>query len=277
MNTLKDKIKDLRRTEENIVTTKNNIGNELVQEYVSLQLLYEKFVKSGRLEEAEELLAYNQNKLSEVSTKNKEETSQNSWLIPNVDYGGKIENYNLSKNVLPAKNLEGHLEHRARVGEKEPGIPDMPLQYAIQKAAFNMPESEKKNEIQNFFKKSFKKYWLVSGTSVDYNPKGKDKVNHNVSGTSKEVNAVGKNELVRNSKDNEFYEAVTGEKNLKILDEVFVWSIGGSPLKCWRLNSKPKKQEKRAVGSSSLDGWSYLNTYDYLSNHYGCFGVCVAD
>ncbi len=202
-----------------------------------------------------------------------EKIFQNYWLIENVKYNGKTSNYKLKKEVLPAKTQESHLEHAVEVGESDFHIPDMPLQFAIMKSIYSSEDSKQRSEIQSFFKKSYREYWLSSGTSVNYDSKRKDKVSHGVRRDSKEANIIGKDGFMSNLKDKVFSEVILEEENPIIANEVFNWATG-QDLYIWRFNSKPKQPDKRVVGSGSGDGGSHVVAGGDPSDQGRCLGVC---
>ncbi|MEA3414432.1 MAG: hypothetical protein U9Q99_02815, partial [Nanoarchaeota archaeon] len=213
-------------------------------------------------------------KIISTNAEIKKETSEEKdyWTIPNVEYNGKIISRDLKKELLPSNNQEGHLEDALKAGETGFKIMDKDLEYAITKAAYFMKKSKEKKEIRSFLKESFYNYYLVSGTSVFYNPEGeKDIVKHKVRDESIKVNAIGPNEKVIDSKTKEFYKALLGENDLQIANDVYKW-VTREDLYSWRLDSKQSQTIEGVVKSNSNSDRFDLFACGIPASRYRCFG-----
>jgi len=169
------------------------------------------------------------------------------WTIENVSYNGKIQNYALSKKLLPSATQDIHAQNRINNSNNGFYCGDMPLNYAIFKAVYNSSESKEKQEIRQFIKKNMRERYLTTLTRIQYQSSGLDKIIHNYGIPNEQFEKsaliVGSDrELIQD--DSSALEALVLTKDVKEVKEVLNW-INETPVYIWRLNNKPKQIDER--------------------------------
>lgn len=173
------------------------------------------------------------------------------WTIQNVNYNGKISDYELSKNLLDSATQDEYIKNYL-IAKQNNGFhcADMPLQYAIFKALHDSNSTEKE-DARLFIQKSMREKYLMTLTRILYKPTKKtpDKVVHNYGLPNEEyikaVDFVGPDrELILDDKN--VLEALLLTNDTDEVKNVLKW-INQTPVWIWRLNSKPNKLDGRVA------------------------------
>jgi len=160
------------------------------------------------------------------------------WTIPNVNYEGKVSSWDLLKKLMPSVNFDETVNQTKRAKEENYFYTEsIKFYYSLFKTLYDS-EEENVEEIRNFLNKSMNGTWLNTTTLINYKKSGKDQIIHNYSLPNQEkINQkfVGVDEIVKNSKNKDFYKNLLGSENVKKINEVFQW-ITGKQLRLWRFN-----------------------------------------
>ena len=206
-------------------------------------------------------------------------TNVRSWrdeghfTVPRVVYRGQKGTYALFEQMT-SEMIQDKLSEFYE-SEKSKGNPvptDAPLIWAIATRAHELKgeNPEAVGKIRQLLQIGFRRYPNTL-TRIDYSPEN-DVVVHNA-GTSDqyslEGNVVGPDGFINNIPDKNILESLLGTQDVSKINAVSQW-INETDTYLWRLNSKPKKFNKRVAG---------FNAHDCLLGpdcNWGPLGVCPA-
>jgi hypothetical protein len=202
--------------------------------------------------------------------------SEEYWEITGVNYGGKIQTYNVyAKMTVPMS--QDKLAEFSRI-EKEKGNPyaiGLPRFIAICEAGINSKDADL---IKNF-QKGLKEYPQFL-SKVIYNPSPlADEIIHEY-GMPDEYSLtgdiIGEDGWIREINNKKSLELLTEVKDIKKLNK-FSQEINQTPMFLWRFNSKPLERFGRAVRFIASDGRFVLGAYWGSHGGYPAFRVLLVD
>ncbi|MEK6829331.1 MAG: hypothetical protein AABY15_04325 [Nanoarchaeota archaeon] len=196
------------------------------------------------------------------------------WTIPNVNYRGNTQSYELSKNLLPAKTQSQFAsDYQTAITNNQFHSADMRLYHAIFNEVYNQRNSPDSEEIRAFLNESLRNNWLTTLTRIQYQPKGKDIVIHNYNTSDEyklEEKIVGPDRSIEQSDDSAL-KTLTGMESAK-LNQIYQW-INNTNGFIWRVNSKPNNIEERVARLNADSVRFNLYCYWYPDGASASLGV----
>ena len=158
---------------------------------------------------------------------------------------------------------------------------DLPWHISLFEKAHGLREThpDKSGRFRNFVQGVLRSQYPYTTTSVDYVPEEKDivwgykgtsdkySVSENIIGPDREIVSV----------DAEAVTALTSNSNLEQVKNVLSWINGKTPVWIWRVNSKPKTLDERAVGLGAGSVRLGLGADGYPAVLYPAFRVLIED
>ena len=199
-------------------------------------------------------------------------TSDDYWTIQNVNYQGKIQSMDLSKELLPRREFNDLMEYVKKAKVEDFIAISMRDTYSLFKAVYESKDKSKE-EIRSFLKGSMENNWLKITTVIQHRLSGKDQIIHDYSLPNQEIinqRFVGPDELVKDSNDFELYNHLLGSKNVNEINEIFNW-ITGKDLRIYRFNFI--KDDFFRVGCLHLSDYSGLFFNNLIHHNIPSLGV----
>ena len=178
------------------------------------------------------------------------------WEIPEVTHRGEVHTCRLYDRMTPPMNYPALVKYAKDENKKGNPVPiSSDLLIPLVSRACDLKDSyhNEAESLRQFIYNGLKKFPNTL-SELTYFPSGNGKVVHN-KGLPTEYEIRGKN-LIGNDyiieenisdDDANMLEMLFGTKNVKEINKFSNW-INSTPIRLWRLNSKPFKQEKRVVG-----------------------------
>jgi len=200
-------------------------------------------------------------------------TSDDYWTIQNVNYQGKIQSMDLSKELLPRREFNDLMEYVKKAKVEDFIAISMRDTYSLFKAVYESKDKSKE-EIRSFLKKKMKDSQLNTTTTIQYNKqsifssRNVDEIIHdynlpNVDNIPQKF--IGPNEFVKDSNEIDLYGNLLGSKDVNEINTVFNW-ITGKDLKMLRLNYKGIFGILKIVSLVSSNDYQILNCNGDYSN-----------
>ena len=201
-------------------------------------------------------------------------TSDDYWTIQNVNYQGKIQPLDLSKELLPRREFNDLMEYVKKAKVEDFIAISMRDTYSLFKAVYESKDKSKE-EIRSFLKKKMKDSQLNTTTTIQYNKqsiffssRNVDEIIHNYNLPNVDnipQKFIGPNEFVKDSNEIDLYGNLLGSKDVNEINTVFNW-ITGKDLKMLRLNYKGIFGILKIVSLVSSNDYSILNCNGDYSN-----------
>ncbi len=172
------------------------------------------------------------------------EECANHWLVCGVNYLGKICDVEIDKQRID----NGKFHTLAEFETLSDRIPDAPLETAVVVALYQNKDGIHSNKIEevrkNILLPDFKD-WIMTKTSITYQPNEKDVVNHKT--YSVIVDIIGPDTYFEQGKNLEdISEAILGNKDINLVKNAYEWASEKLLYLC-RLNNKPQVTTEWAV------------------------------
>ena len=185
------------------------------------------------------------------------------YVISPVQYHGKLHQVSLSKNLLDGGKSHSQDKWCNILQNTEWQLPSGPQMIGLMTALYNEREGTQKtliSEIQKKLKKDFKECWMMTGTRIKYKSNGPDEVIHNYHSLeeySVDAVIVGLDNWVTPASGfEESIEGLLGIRDLAQLEKVSEWVSSKKPY-LWRVNSKPKVDDVRALALGVYGNYSF--------------------
>ena len=200
--------------------------------------------------------------------------SEGYWTLPEVNYRGEIQTWNIFREMTPEMNISQLSE--LYTTEKLKGNPhpaSVDLAFSIFRRGFELREEspDEAEDLRESFKTGLKRYPNTL-SMVTYNSSGDDEITHNL-GTLNEYKLkgkiVGQDGLIENLPDTNFLEIILGTKNTSEINDVFKW-INSTDSYVYRINAKHSKKTERVVRFNANSDWVFLDC------GWGPLGECPA-
>ena len=200
------------------------------------------------------------------------------WRIENVNYRGKIGDYELLKTLLDngnAKTQDEWVEYsKITKPQGDFYVGDMPLYHSIFTALSRLdnPDAEQARE---FIKKEIRAKYPMTLTRIKYSPKEKDEVINNFKMNDEykiQANFVGKDGFIKDVQDKDYLNAILGTDNIAEINEVYQ-KINQTDAYIWRVNKKPKSIDERVARFLAYSGGVGLDCNWYPAYCNSAFGV----
>jgi len=209
--------------------------------------------------------------------------SDGKFIFRNVSHNGRVySRVTLFEELSPTMNFEKLLMyHETEKKKGNPSLMDLPWHISLFEKAHGLREThpDKSGRFRNFVQGVLRSQYPYTTTSVDYVPEEKDivwgykgtsdkySVSENIIGPDREIVSV----------DAEAVTALTSNSNLEQVKNVLSWINGKTPVWIWRVNSKPKTLDERAVGLGAGSVRLGLGADGYPAVLYPAFRVLIED
>ena len=200
------------------------------------------------------------------------------WRIENVNYRGKIGDYELLKTLLDNGNTKTQDEwvEYSKIAKPQGDfyVGDMPLYHSIFTALSRLdnPDAEQARE---FIKKEIRAKYPMTLTRIKYSPKEKDEVINNFKMNDEykiQANFVGKDGFIKDVQDKDYLNAILGTDNIPEINEVYQ-KINQTDAYIWRVNKKPKSIDESVARFIADSDWVDLDCDRYPAYSLSAFGV----
>ena len=204
--------------------------------------------------------------------------SSDFWKIENVDYKGKIGDYDLLKTLLDSGNSKTQdkwIEYSKNAKQNNAFyVGDMPLYHSIF-TAISKVNNKDAEQAREFIKKEMRAKYPMTLTRIRYNPKGKDEVINNFNMDDEyEIQAdfVGKDGYIKDVSDKDYLKAILGTDNIAEINQVYQ-KINQTDAYIWRVNKKPKSIDERVARFDACSDRVNLGCDGDLSGRGPALGV----
>jgi hypothetical protein len=175
------------------------------------------------------------------------------YRLYNVFHDGELYDVDLSRSLLDGGRSHEQGWWLEKIGDGDFGEWRIPSSKLCNSIVFSLCDNQNTklvSEVKGMLAQGFKDYYMMTSTRATYKAKGLDLLVHDLSyPTEKRLNTalVGPDGYVNAGCgfENEM-RALLGTGDLNKIEQAYEWLTGKKPY-IWRLNSKPEKDEERAV------------------------------